>query len=419
MADNISYKGYLRFEKSGEEEVRRFMISKDMSNNFSNLKEKLVVVFPQLSGKDISITWTDADGDNVTIDSDEELKIALSEMTGTVNKINILVQGEKKNNGSTGEIHPGVTCDGCEGPVVGCRYKCMVCPDYDLCERCEAKGLHKDHNMMRLSSSQGQWPRHFFKRLHKIQERMDLKMKEKKGEEKEEDQIKFAGPGGRGCMRGRGGNGGRGEMRGRGGMRGIHNGMFMGPNPFGAMMHGWMGPEIEGAAYAQVNSAHEAAHKAATDAAGSGTSDPSTAYLMNMGNLIAAALDPFDINVDVSVETPEGVCTSISSSSTAASTAEKEEEAKKPTSKDSTPEQDVDDGWAVPVCTPLEESASAKADTATEAVHHPDPKIKVALEAMMNMGFSNDGGWLTNLLEAKNGDIGKVLDMLQPVKKGN
>merc|ERR1712107_512649 len=39
------------------------------------------------------------------------------------------------------------------------------------------------------------------------------------------------------------------------------------------------------------------------------------------------------------------------------------------------------------------------------------------LQAMMNMGFSNDGGWLANLLEAKDGDIGKVLDILQPVKK--
>merc|ERR1712004_586197 len=40
------------------------------------------------------------------------------------------------------------------------------------------------------------------------------------------------------------------------------------------------------------------------------------------------------------------------------------------------------------------------------------PKIKVALQAMENMGFNNDNDWLSDLLKKYNGDIGKVLDLI-------
>merc|ERR1712183_146304 len=42
-------------------------------------------------------------------------------------------------------------------------------------------------------------------------------------------------------------------------------------------------------------------------------------------------------------------------------------------------------------------------------------KVQVAIRAMENMGFSNEDGWLSGLLEKYDGDIGKVLDFLQPV----
>merc|ERR1712047_48443 len=44
------------------------------------------------------------------------------------------------------------------------------------------------------------------------------------------------------------------------------------------------------------------------------------------------------------------------------------------------------------------------------------PQVQVALLAMENMGFTNDGGWLSNLLTKYDGDIGKVLDLLSPAK---
>ena len=43
-----------------------------------------------------------------------------------------------------------------------------------------------------------------------------------------------------------------------------------------------------------------------------------------------------------------------------------------------------------------------------------DPKVAGALSQMKVMGFSDEGGWLSNLLKAKSGDVGKVLDAIQP-----
>ena len=42
-------------------------------------------------------------------------------------------------------------CDGCNGPIHGTRFKCLVCNDYDLCSGCEAQGKHVDHNMVSIT----------------------------------------------------------------------------------------------------------------------------------------------------------------------------------------------------------------------------------------------------------------------------
>lgn len=44
-------------------------------------------------------------------------------------------------------------------------------------------------------------------------------------------------------------------------------------------------------------------------------------------------------------------------------------------------------------------------------------KVQAALHQMLAMGFTDEGGWLTRLLEAKNGDIGQALDTIKMGQK--
>ncbi len=105
----------------------------------------------------------------MSIFSDDELKISLTEMKGKINKYSVDVFPISNDDESTekGE-HPGVFCDECKNPVYGFRYTCITCPDYNLCSECEKKGQHSDHHMIRIPRAQDSWPQHLFVTLHKI-----------------------------------------------------------------------------------------------------------------------------------------------------------------------------------------------------------------------------------------------------------
>merc|ERR1712156_700718 len=278
--EQVSYKVTLlanQDDKSGEtkSEVRRFVVPQDCSTSMVYLKEKLRSIFGRQVENGMKITWRDEDGDDVCIESDEELVIALHEMKGPLYKLSVVACNQEplktthndhvQETPVGAEVHPGVTCDACEGPVHGHRYKCLKCPDYDLCAKCEAKGFHPGHNMMRIATPETIWPRHFFNRLNKMQTRAS-KINEAKNEAKNGDANEEENNSGNADATGWG--------RGRGHFRGSRGNCQRGA---GSVPPFWMPP-----------------------------SNNQWGDLMNIGQAVRAALDPFGVDVDISVDTPAG-----------------------------------------------------------------------------------------------------------------
>ncbi|XP_078602752.1 sequestosome-1-like isoform X2 [Branchiostoma floridae x Branchiostoma japonicum] len=151
---SLTVKAYL--ERSGgsadqpAHEIRRFAMDPDVSSNYDYLSRKVAQVFPSLSDPgDFKLFWKDGEGDLVSFSSDEELLEALGFVNDGIFRIYVKVSGGGPSQ-PDGIFHPNVVCDGCNGPVMGSRFKCTVCPDFDLCGNCEGVGLHPEHELLRM-----------------------------------------------------------------------------------------------------------------------------------------------------------------------------------------------------------------------------------------------------------------------------
>ncbi|XP_016413852.1 sequestosome-1-like isoform X3 [Sinocyclocheilus rhinocerous] len=456
---SMTVKAYLIGKEDCNKEIRRFAVDHDVSTSFEYLKRKVLDVFVGLRTAPFQVYYKDEDGDMIAFSSDDELMMGLALVKDDTFRLYIKQRKEHKRDPSPHGVpgfsfppphgaphfsppgpnpmgpppmgppgaphmgppyhyppllHSGVTCDGCEGPVVGTRFKCTVCPDYDLCSSCQGKGLHKEHPLLPLfhpMANMFEWfPR------GKLWRKM------------------------RHCM--------------------------------------WANTQAQAQAQAQNQaqpgpSGVQQNQDASENMKENGATDSSLAnmeYLKNIGEGVAAMLSPLGIDVDIDVE-HEGQRTKVTPTPPASSgppSAWSESGSIGLLSRGSGPgsqateesisegtkgqkDQGSDEEWThlsskevdpstgelqslrleqdgtelpAPLSTDSSTSASKGPTGLREAALYPhlpqdaDPKLVETLSQMLSMGFTDEGGWLTRLLHTKNFDIGSALDTIQYSKPG-
>ncbi|XP_043840193.1 sequestosome-1 isoform X2 [Dromiciops gliroides] len=437
--ERLTVKAYLMGKEEAAREIRRFTLEPlHGPGRCEKLLRRVAEVFPALRPGGFQAYYRDEDGDLIAFSSDEELSLGMCYIKEDLFRIYIKEKKECKREHRppcaqevpTNMVHPNVICDGCNGPVVGNRFKCTVCPDYDLCSTCEGKGLHKEHNMIVFQNPLNTHVPEWISRrrwLHKMRH--------------------------------------------------------------GALPPFWWIPGWGDAACHPMNQTAPQAQTSGTppnpeaeqDASASTSSqqDLNVTFLQNIGESVAAALSPLGIDVDIDVEhggkrskvTPpvsqpnseeESLQPSNPSSSQSptdpqssemevAALSEQMEKVIVESSMqvdENSPSQEQteagncsggDDDWTHlsskevdPSTGELQSLQMPETDGSVlmdhsqegptglrEAALYPhlppeaDPCLIESLSQMLSMGFSDEGGWLTRLLQTKNYDIGAALDAIQ------
>jgi len=153
-------------EDQAAQEIRLFKVDITSEDAYSDLVALLVACYQE--PMEFTLSWTDCEEDQIVVSSTSELKMAFEEQKEPATmKLNVAVKktpskavwggyANKKpekcktmrripNHQNENLMHPGVTCDGCEGPICGPRFRCTECEDYDLCKPCKRAGKNAEH----------------------------------------------------------------------------------------------------------------------------------------------------------------------------------------------------------------------------------------------------------------------------------
>ncbi|XP_065336858.1 uncharacterized protein ref(2)P isoform X2 [Cloeon dipterum] len=156
--EQVTYKVALYCLEGKLMELRKFTMEKSAAGNFINVHQRICNAFPKIckANSTFDISFLDSDGDNITISTDEELKFVTSQK-GSVWKLQVHLRKETSKeanalmNGNSPQkvVHKNFRCNECSEEILGNRYRCVVCLDYDVCGHCEPNS-HHEHAMLKL-----------------------------------------------------------------------------------------------------------------------------------------------------------------------------------------------------------------------------------------------------------------------------
>ncbi|XP_059058033.1 uncharacterized protein LOC131851540 [Achroia grisella] len=130
----------------------------------SGCPEKAITKYQLLNVPNIQVAWLKAAGREDLIEKSQNrvayrfcsrhfppssVKNKLLSSDAVPNKC---LPGSKDEDDSDDiEVHQDIVCNSCSNLILGFRYKCVTCVDYDLCSKCEMLETHPEHYMLRIS----------------------------------------------------------------------------------------------------------------------------------------------------------------------------------------------------------------------------------------------------------------------------
>ncbi|XP_060818351.1 sequestosome-1 isoform X2 [Bombus pascuorum] len=402
------YKVYLQNNDSSVKAIRKFgsqtssQFHGTRANchlSFNEFCQKIISIFPELSDKEFIVSWEDTEGDQILISSDEELQIARDEMRQH-KKIYIKpLSPEKKVPSHEKEkvVHSDVYCDGCDNDIVGFRYKCIQCEDYDLCEQCEIAQMHSHHYMIRMPHPiESHHARSMFHHLKKILKKNSAHFNKKYTCDENKSQS-----------------------------NNHHN------------IHPWLGiyaPYLQNLidTIVEAHTVDPESSKSHKPEERKESKDDTCTDKNNSRKFPGEGRKLLD-NAKDDIEPVSDVASATSQDSATTKVAADEwtiidKNDTTEVNQTSSASSNMNGTGTKQTCSsstaPPSAGSSAETlypelsrETNYQEIYHENPKINEAVKTMIKMGFSNQSGLLTYLLGVENGNIDNVLEILQPTNK--